>query len=178
MNTTCQSNPILKTLGFWAIFMALYFAYKYFPNPFLAIFCGITESNFQHFKAAFFSWIFLNIIEYAIQRRKIDDRETYFYSRMGTATLLPWFVFILWYLAPAFYGKMPNISLEIVYANIITVIVGIFGVIFERGLAQVRYFGELKVVFWTLFLASLSLYLIFTFVKLPWADVFVEPDWR
>jgi hypothetical protein len=73
---------------------------------------------------------------------------------------------------------MPSIPLEILYANIMTVIVGAFGVIFERGLAQIKYPSDLKLVLWTLFLASLALYLIFTFVKLPWADVFIEPDWR
>jgi hypothetical protein len=178
MEDTFQPNLYKKTLAYWAVFMVLYFAYKFVPNAFLAVFCGIAESNFQHFKATFFSWVILSVIEYVIYRRKIGDLETYFYSRMGTATLLPWFMFVLWYLAPAFYGQMPNIPLEIIYANIITVIVGVFGVIFERGLAQIRYFKELKIVLWTLFLASIALYMIFTFVKLPWADVFVEPDWR
>lgn len=167
-----------KALGFWAIFMIFYFAYKFFPNPFFAIFCGITESNFQHFKATFFAWIFVNAFEFGLYRARIGDRETWFYSRLGTAIFLPWFVFLLWYLCAAFYGKMPSIPLEIIYANLMTVIVGAFGVIFERGLAQIKYAGELKFVLWALFLASLALYLIFTFVKLPWADVFIEPDWK
>lgn len=167
-----------KALGFWAVFMVLYLVYKCFPNRVFAIFCGIHESNFQHYKSAFYSWIFLNVIEYALEHKNIADFETYFYSRMATAILLPWVIFILWYVVPAFYGKLPNIPLEVVHANVITVVAGIFGAIFERGLAQVQYFAELKAALWILFLLSIAHYLIFTFVKLPWADVFVEPDWK
>ncbi len=178
MQTVYQSAFILKALGFWAVFMVLYFAYKYFPNRIFAIFCGTRESNFQHYKAAFYSWIFLNIIEYAAQHKQIADSEIYLYSRMGAATLLPWIIFILWYIVPAFYGKLPSVPLEVVYANVITIAAGVFGAILERGLMQIQYFTELKAVFWILFLLSISQYAIFTFVKLPWADVFVEPDWK
>jgi hypothetical protein len=89
MNGAYQPSVWKKSLGFWAIFMVLYFAYKFFPNPVFAIFCDITESNFQHFKAAFFSWIFLNAFEFAFYRAKIGDRETWFYSRLGTAIFRP-----------------------------------------------------------------------------------------
>lgn len=178
MAPTYQPDLLKKSLAYWVIFMVLYFAYKYAPHPILAVFCGISESNFQHYKATFFAWILLNVLEFVLQRGQVGDRETYLYSRMGTATLLPWFVFVLWYLAPAFYGKMPTIPLEILYANLVTLVVGAFGVIFERGLAQIKYFKELKFVFWTLFLCSLTLYLIFTFGEPPWADVFVVPHWK
>lgn len=172
-----QPGLLKKSLIYWAIFMVLYFAYKFAPNPILAVFCGISESNFQHYKATFFTWIILSLVEFGLQRGQVGNRDTYFYSRLGTATLLPWFVFVIWYLGPALYGKMPTIPLEILYANLVTLVVGGFGVIFERGLAQIHYFKELKFVFWTLFLSSLLLYLIFTFGKQPWADVFVVPHW-
>jgi hypothetical protein len=84
----------------------------------------------------------------------------------------------MWYLGPAIYGKMPNIPLEIVYANIITLIAGIFGAIFEQGLSRISYFRELKMTITILFVVSLILYIVFTYIKLPWADVFIEPDWR
>ena len=168
----------LKGVAFWLVFLVLYFVYKYFPCDGLKLICGITESNFQHYKAAFFSWIIISILEYALLRRSISDFGTFFWSRTGTATFLPWIVFTLWYLGPAIYGKMPTITLEIVYANIITLIVGIFSAIFEHGLSRIRYFRELKAVIMILFIVSLILYLVFTYIKLPWADVFNEPDWR
>lgn len=76
------------------------------------------------------------------------------------------------------YGKMPSIKLEILYANIITLLVGFTGAIFEQGLSRISYFRELKAVILILCISSVMLYMIFTFVNLPWADVFVEPDWR
>jgi hypothetical protein len=167
-----------KGISFWGIFLLLYFAYKFFPVMPLKIICGITESNFQHYKAAFFSWIILSLVEFSLIRKRIIDIETWFYSRISTATILPWFVFIFWYLGPALYGKMPNVALEIVYANIITIIVGFSGAIFEKGMARINYFRELKVLILVLVLASVLLFVVFTFVKLPWADVFIEPDWR
>jgi hypothetical protein len=84
----------------------------------------------------------------------------------------------MWYLGPAVYGKMPSIFFEILYANIITLIVGIFGAIFEKGLSKIDYFRELKVLIIILFVTSLILYIVFTYIKLPWADVFIEPQWR
>jgi hypothetical protein len=168
----------LKSLTFWVIFLVLYFAYKYISWAPLKLICGISESNFQHYKAAFFSWIIISLFEYIVVRKRINNIGTFVYSRLGTATILPWFIFILWYLGPAIYGRMPNIPMEIVYANIITITAGIFGSIFEQGLARINYFRELKIIFIILFLASLLLYLVFTFIKLPWADVFIEPDWR
>lgn len=168
----------IKGVAFWGVFLVLYFVYKYFPCNGLKLICGITESNFQHYKAAFFSWIILSILEYVFYRKRITEKGTFFWSRAGTATILPWFVFIMWYLGPAIYGKMPNIPLEILYANIITIIVGIFAAIFEHGLSRITYFTELKTVITILFVVSVILYVVFTFIKLPWADVFVEPCWR
>jgi len=173
-----QAGFYLKGLFFWIVFLVLYFAYKYLPWEPLKLICAVTESNFQHYKAAFFSWIILSFLEYILFRKVIRDIGNFFYSRLGTATVLPWFVFILWYIGPAIYGKMPGIPLEILYANIITIIVGFFGAIFEQGMTRITYFRELKAVILILAMASVLHYIVFTFIRLPWADVFIEPDWR
>jgi hypothetical protein len=36
----------------------------------------------------------------------------------------------------------------------------------------------LKIILLILFLSSLVIYMVFTFGNLPWADVFIEPDWK
>ena len=167
----------MKTALFWAVFMLLYFAYKYFPVFPLSLICSINQSNFQHFKAAFFAFLILNLIEFAIYRRQIQDKRGYFLSRLTAITFAPWIVFLLWYLAPAIYGRMPTIPLEIIYANIITLSVGYFVSSLEQGFAQIRYTRNLSTLILILFTASIVLYISFTF-KLPWADVFVEPNWR
>lgn len=86
-------------------------------------------------------------------------------------------IFLLWYTAPALIGRWPNNTYEIVYANVIILLVGICTVILEVGLEKVQYFKPQKTVLVTLFLVSILLYTVFTF-RLPWADVFIEPDWR
>ena len=163
---------------YWVVFMVLYLVHKFIPAPPLRVICAVSESNFQHYKASFFSWIILSALEFGVARRKIGDRQAFLYSRLATATLLPWFVFVLWYIAPAVYGKMPSIPLEILYANIITMLVGCSGGIFEQGLSRITYTRGMKTVILLFTLISLMHYMVFTFVKLPWADVFIEPDWR
>ncbi len=158
--------------------MLLYFAYRKFPNRVLAVVCCVAETNFQHYKAAFHSWSILGVLEFVVYRDGIGDFGTYIHSRMGTAAILPWFVFLLWYLGPALWGRLPSIPLEIVYANVVTVAAGVVAAVFERGMAQIEYPLELRIVVWFLFFASIALYTIFTFVGLPWADVFTEPDWK
>ncbi len=169
---------VVKGTLFWIVFMILYFAYKLIPCAPLGIICATTESNFQHYKAAYFSWIILSAIEYGVYRRMILARSSFIYSRIATASLLPWFIFLFWYLGPAVYGRMPSIPLEILYANIITVAVGFCGAIFEQGMLRISYPRELKTVILLLAVSSLLLYMVFTFDRLPWADVFIEPDWR
>jgi hypothetical protein len=168
----------LKGWIYWLIFLLLYFAYKFIPFTPLKVICGICESNFQHYKASFFSWIIVSLGEYLWMHRRIPDRQVFLYSRVATATILPWFVFILWYLGVAIFGRLPSIPMEIVYANIITIIVGVFATIFEQGISRITYPRELKIIILILFFSSLVLYMVFTFGKLPWADVFIEPVWK
>jgi hypothetical protein len=168
----------IKGWLYWLIFLLLYLVYKFLPATPLKVICGICESNFQHYKVSFFSWIFVSIGEYVWMRRRIPDHQVFLFSRIATATILPWFVFILWYLGVALFGRLPSIPLEIAYANVITIIVGIFASIFEQGISRMAYPRELKLIILILFLSSLVLYMAFTFGELPWADVFVEPDWK
>jgi hypothetical protein len=167
-----------KGIFFWLVFLLLYLLYKFLGWELLKVICGTTESNFQHYKAAFFSWTIVSLAEYYITGSRQENRTGFVFSRMATATILPWFIFLLWYIAPALYGRLPSIPLEIIYANIITIAAGFAGGIFERGISSARYSAEMKVLIIFLALASLLHYIVFTFAGLPWADVFVEPDWR
>jgi hypothetical protein len=177
MERTYQANVIWKALAFWGVFMTLYALYKFFPVFPLSLICGVTESNFQHYKAGFFSYLIVNLVEYAWNRQRIADRVRFLYSRLTATIFLPWIIFLLWYVAPAVIGRWPNNTHEILYANVITFLVGVCTVILERGLQSAAYPRSLKVMLFILFGVSILLYIVFTF-RLPWADVFVEPDWR
>lgn len=179
METQTGFKPALKVFLFWFIFLILYGLYKAFPVFPLSIICGINESNFQHYKVTFFTMLILNGIEYLVYRKQIADLSGYWYIRLLVAVFAPWMVFLLWYLSPAIYGdKMPSIPLEIIYSNLMTILAGYFAITFERSFGAAKFSTSLKVITWILFFASLVLYMVFTFSHLPWADVFVEPDWR
>lgn len=177
MNQCIGFKPLVKMALFWIVFMFLYFAYKLFPIFPLSLISSVNESNFQHYKSTFFAFLILNLIEYLIFRRQIKNLSSFIGSR-GLATILaPWMVFLLWYVGPAVYGQMPSIPLEILYANLVTLLVGFCVAILEGGFTHIPFTKPMLAVMITLFLISLLLYLRFTF-ELPWADVFVEPDWR
>lgn len=170
-------RPWQKMLLFWAVFMVMYGVYRLLPVFPLSLICAINESNYQHYKAGFFAWIIASLIEYLIARRRLADRGQFAYSRLAAATFLPWFIFVVWYIAPALYGRWTQVAFEILYANVVTLIVGLCAALFERALAQARLSRGLKAVIIALALLSLIEYQIFT-VRLPWADVFLEPNWR
>lgn len=177
MNKPYQASFIKKGLALYGIFMVMYGVYRFFPVFPLSIICAVNESVYQHCKATFFACLILAGIEYGLFRRRIFQRESYLYSRLSAAIFAPWIVISIWYLAPALYGQLPMLW-EIIWANIATLAVCFSIVILERGFEQIRYFRALKIVLWALLSISISLFMIFTFGKLPWADVFIEPDWR
>jgi hypothetical protein len=177
MDKTYKTSVFWKTLAFYGVFMVLYFAYKYFPTSLLSLIAGVVESNFQHYKEGFFAYLIVSLIEFAWVRRRITNQEGFIYSRLTATVFLPWIIFLLWYVAPALIERWPNNTFEIIYANIITLLVGMFTVILENSFQHMPYPRSLKMILITLFLVSILLYTVFTF-RLPWADVFVEPDWR
>jgi len=177
MQTQASLKVYQKAFLFWAIYVVFHFAYKLMPVFPLALVCCVNESVFQHFKMGFFVYLLTSVLEYLIYRRRIQNKDNYWFSRLAATAFLPWIIFVLWYMAPAFYGEWPSLALEVIYSNIITIMVGLFAAVFERGLEQIVYSKPLKAVILTLFLISFCLYLIFTF-KTPWADVFVVPKWK
>jgi len=91
-----------------------------------------------------------------------------------STTLLPWFVFLTWYAAAAFYGQLPTVFLEILYANLALLAAGACILIVEKSLEGISYGQGLKTVILALFLLSICYSVIFTF-RVPWTDFFAEP---
>jgi hypothetical protein len=167
----------IKVALVYGIFMLLYFAWKLLPVFPLNLIVGINESNFQHFKATFFAFLLADGIEYLVCRRNMQEKSAYWYGSLMAALFAPWAVFLLWYIAPAIYGKWPQIYQEIIYANVITIVVAFVMVTFEKAFRQIPFTRSLKTLVLALVIISIGLYIIFTY-RLPWADIFVEPDWK
>jgi hypothetical protein len=177
-----NERPALKLIWkvglFYLVFMVLYALYRFFPVFPLSIIAGVSESNFQHYKATFFSFLIADLIEFLLLRRQTRLSVSFWYSRLLAAVFAPWVVFLLWHIAPAIYGKFPTVGLEILYANLITILVGGVVVTLERAFARLDYTPALKGLIWGLVAISVLLYMVFTFSHLPWADVFIEPEWH
>ncbi len=170
-----RKRDFSKVGGLWLAFLVLHLGYDFLPIAPLGLVAATNESVFQHMKGLFYAYVLVNIIEYVTRRKALDQRVAFIYARLLSTLLLPWVMFILWYMAPAYYGELPSIPLEIVYANVMVLLVGASTVMLERGFETMRYSRELKVLIIALFVISISLYTIFTF-KLPWADVFAVPE--
>lgn len=177
MQSRTGFSPWVKAGVFWAVFLALHFGYKSLPLEPLKLISPINESIFQHMKAGFFTYLIVCGVEYATRGRRAAGQHRYWFARLAAALLAPWLVFILWYIAPAVYGRLPGVAPEIIYSNIITLIVGLFAATFEGGFEQIEYSYSLKAVILSLCAIAAGLFVIFTY-ELPWADVFIEPNWR
>ena len=164
----------LKLLAFWAGFLILHYAYDFLPIFPIKIISGINESFFQHVKVVFFAYLIVNLVEYLIRDNEIKNKESFVLTRLFSTTILPWFVFIIWFIAPAYYGRIGNVAIEILYANIALLLSGFCALAVEQTMDGISYQTTAKVVIIALFVISLSLYIIFTF-RLPWADVFADP---
>jgi hypothetical protein len=170
-------NIIVKTILYWALFLCLQYSYEWMPVFPLNLVSVTSESLFQHQKIAFYAYLLANLVEIVFYWKKLDNQESYVYARLFSTVFIPWTVFLLWYLAAAVYGRLPNIPLEILYANLVVILTALAAIQVERALERISYSKSLKFVIVFLFLTSILLYFAFSY-RLPWADVFTEPDWR
>lgn len=164
-------NVYIKSLIFLIIFSILHFGYDLTSWPFLRPFCGIDESVFQHLKIAFWAYFFVSLIEYFGFKKK----WAFWYSRLLSTTILPWFIFLIWYLAPAFFGKLSSSKLELLWAIFSSYASAVMAGIFEKNVESRSVNLSFKIVVLVLFIISAILYIRFTF-QLPWIDLFVNPE--
>jgi hypothetical protein len=175
-----KKGYILKLVGFWVGFLFLHYAYEFFPILPFKVFSGIDESFFQHAKVGFFAYLVVTLIEYLVRRKRpvaeggIENVGSFAFSRLFSLTILPWFIFIAWFAAAAFYGRLPTVFLEILYSNIALLLAGSCVLVMENGMEGIAYSKGFKAMILSLFALSVLYYVIFTF-RLPWADFFADP---
>jgi hypothetical protein len=175
-----KKGYIFKLVGFWVGFLVLHYAYEFFPILPFKLLSGIDESFFQHAKVALFAYLAVNLVEYLVRRGRppeeggIENVESFAFSHIFSNTILPWFVFIAWFAPAAFFGRLPTVFLEFLYANIALLLAGTCALVMENGMEGIAYGKGFKAVILVLFIVSASYYVIFTF-RLPWADFFADP---
>lgn len=165
-------NIFFKSFVFLIIFSVLHFGYDLTRWEFLKPFCGVDESVFQHLKMAFWAYLSTNIIEYIILKKKAHS--SFWYSRFLSTIILPWSIFLVWYLMPALFGKLTSSTLELLWAIFSSYISAIFGGTIEKNIEEVSFNLRFKIFIIALLMTSSLLYILFTY-KIPWIDLFVNP---
>lgn len=166
---------IAKILGLQFGFLFLHYAYDFFPTPLVSIFSGVNESTFQHLKIAFFAYIVVNAVEALARRRQIRDWGRFVFARVFSTTFLPWVIFILFYTCPAYIGRLDSIAADVVYANVMMLLITYSTLVLERTVETAEHGRDFQIVVMALFLISVSLYVIFTY-RMPWLDMFVPAE--
>jgi hypothetical protein len=166
-------TALLKTLAYWGVFIFFHFAYSWFPAPFVAAFSGTSEGVYQHMKIGFFAYMLVSLVEFFILRAHEEVKGPFWESRCLSTLLIPAVIFF-WYLAPAIRGgPMPSDLLEVLYAQIVTLLTG-FAVVWLEGDLSTTYYS--RVSRWLLGLAfalSAFLFVIITF-HIPWGGFFFQ----
>ena len=163
-----------KTVGFWALFMILHFVFEQFPNESLKWLAATNESIYQHLKIAFFAYLVTNSVEIAITWRSCQRRDALLWSRLFGVVMIPWIIFIVWFTAPALYGQIESMPIEIAFSTIVTVIAPGLCFVVEDQLQQSRPNMAFKILTAVMLIFSLLEFVIFSY-RLPWVDVFKDP---
>jgi hypothetical protein len=166
---------ILKAFIYLIFFSVLHFGYDLTHLSFLKPFCGIDESIFQHLKMAFWAYLLASLIEYPVFKGKKKKYESFWIPRFFSATVVPWTIFLVWYLAPATVGKFRLSYMELIWALVVSYFSGLAGGVVERNLEEHRLSFCFKVLVVFLTVVSAFLYITFTY-NLPWVDMFRAPE--
>lgn len=165
----------LKVFLFLFIFSILHFGYDVTHLAFLKPFCGINESVFQHLKMVFWAYLITNVVEYFFVKKRLEKKESFWYSRLFITVQLPWFVVLIWYLIPSIFGRVKSTMVDVSWAIVSSYISALFGVLIERNIERVRLNLAFKVVTAILLSVSAFFYIWYTY-HLPYIDLFIDPE--
>lgn len=172
MANRSTKSIILKLAAFWALFLLLHFAHNWIPTPVIAVFSGTSEGVAQHIKLSFWAYTLASIGEYFILRVPKKDRLSFFDSRLLAVLFVSLGTF-LWYLVPAIRGVgMPNDLLEIIYANLVILLVGLGTIVLERDFTRIQLSRGGRIAAISFYLVLGSILIIGSFTT-PWGGFWV-----
>lgn len=171
---TARLSMITKVILLQVLFLILHYLYEWFPGGVTAVISATDESIYQHMKVAFFAYILLSLGEFAIFHKQIESWGKFFHTRALTAVLFSLLVIVWYYTSCAYFIKFNNLFLEVLFANIATILTSITGLHIEQHLEKVDFSLGMKSLSIAVFVVKLSEFIIFTY-RLPWLDVFANP---
>ncbi|MFN3284106.1 MAG: hypothetical protein ACK40Q_07740 [Pseudothermotoga sp.] len=88
---------------------------------------------------------------------------------------MPWFIVIVWYMAPALVGHIDSVAVELIWAFAVTFISAIIGCSLEKNIERTSFTKGIKIAVTVMFILSIVFYVRFSFTK-PWIDLFINPE--
>ena len=165
----------LKSVIFMLLFAILHFLYTdLHQNPFFRAIAGTDESVFQHLKLGFFAYLLLIGIDYLIIRKRVENVNSFVFSRLISSLLVPWIIFIVWYIVPAFVGHEIGLARELAWALVVVFLTGIMAAVVDNNTEKIKFNLAIKIIVVFLIIVSLMIFIWFSF-ELPWIDVFILP---
>jgi hypothetical protein len=164
-----------KVFLFLVLFSILHFGYDITHLAFLKPFCGISESVFQHLKMVFWAYLLANVTEYLFVKKRLTNRDSFWFSRLFITVQLPWFIVLVWYLAPSIFGRFTSTLIDIIWAIVSSYVSALFGVLVERNLEKWEFNLSFKAVTIILLVISAFFYVWCTYYP-PYIDLFVNPE--
>ena len=108
-------------------------------------------------------------------RKRVENKQSFVFSRLISSLLVPWIIFIVWYLVPAFVGDHLPLARELTWALFVVLITGVFVSLVDENTEKIEYNVAIKIVIGILVVISLIIFIWFSF-ELPWIDVFILPE--
>ena len=165
----------LKSFIFVAFFAILHFLYtELHQNVFFQIIAGTDESVFQHLKLGFFAYLLLIGVDYLIIRKRVENVNSFIFSRLISSLLIPWIIIAVWYIVPAFVGHEIGLARELTWALVVVFLAGIFAAILDENTEKVEFNLSIRILVIFMVVVSIFIFIWFSF-ELPWIDVFEKP---
>jgi len=157
-----------KFVAVWVTFLLLHFSYEAFPTTLFRLIGEQGETTFFHMKMLFVAYVFVSLIELLVRRASVGSVSLFVYSRALIAVAYPWLTITLWFTAEALGLAMPNLTVELIYANVATA-VGIYVALrLEEVFGVIEFRPSLKAMTIVLFTCAVISYASFSFkVPLP-----------
>ena len=171
------TSPVVKAgklLAFAGLFSLFHFAYDWAPSAVTAVFSGIDESVFQHAKIGWFAWLAASALEWGLVRPRRGARLDFVATRLWGAGFAVGLFTVVWYLAPAIAGPLPNDLVEILWAFFALICGGAAAIALERQIACAPLPRSLRIGAFVFAAIALFLFLRFT-AEPPWVDLFAPP---
>lgn len=164
----------IKVLIFLAWYAILHFIYEWIPFFLVGVFGGTSESIYQHMKLAFYAYLFTILIEYAIFKKDIENKENFWNTRMLSLLLLPWLEVIIWYVEPMMFGEFGSTAGELIYSFIVLIICVLWLSYFEANV-KIEMTKLAKIILIAMIVLMTIGFTVFSFME-PWIDVFHMPE--